>query len=156
MLTLGRTVRLATRAQRRALRVRDRNTCQFPGCTTSHHLDAHHLVPWSAGGATDLDNLILLCRRHHTFVHEGGVTITAGNQPSRFTFMLADGSPFAEHWFRQSNDEVILWRLQHLAKATASDDPSRIFPRQAGAGFSLHECVRVLCERQRPAVAIAA
>jgi hypothetical protein len=48
VLSLGRTRRLATRAQRRALKVRDRGVCQFPGCHTTNHLDAHHVVAWSA------------------------------------------------------------------------------------------------------------
>jgi len=34
--------------------------------------DGHHLVHWINGGPTDLDNLVLLCRRHHRMVHEGG------------------------------------------------------------------------------------
>jgi hypothetical protein len=32
----------------------------------------HHLLPWAQGGATDLDNLVLICHRHHWLVHEGG------------------------------------------------------------------------------------
>ncbi|MDQ3455206.1 MAG: HNH endonuclease, partial [Actinomycetota bacterium] len=31
---------------------------------------AHHLKPWYHGGRTDLNNLILLCRRHHRAVHQ--------------------------------------------------------------------------------------
>jgi len=69
VLALGRTKRLATRAQRRALRVRDHGTCQFPGCHRNNRLDAHHIIAWAYGGPTDLDNMLLLCRRHHTFVH---------------------------------------------------------------------------------------
>ena len=57
VLSLGRTKRLATRAQRRALKVRDRGVCQFPGCHATSHLDAHHVVHWSHGGTTDLDKL---------------------------------------------------------------------------------------------------
>jgi len=34
--------------------------------------DGHHLVHWIDGGETNLDNLVLLCRRHHRMVHEGG------------------------------------------------------------------------------------
>ena len=37
---------------------------------------AHHVREWDNDGPTDLDNLALLCRRHHTSVHEGGWTIT--------------------------------------------------------------------------------
>ena len=48
--------------------------CQFPGCT-ARRCDAHHLQPWALGGGTSLDGLLLLCRRHHTAVHEGGLEI---------------------------------------------------------------------------------
>ena len=50
VLSLGRTKRLATRAQRRALMLRDKGICQFPGCHATTHLDAHHVRPWSHGG----------------------------------------------------------------------------------------------------------
>ena len=36
---------------------------------------AHHIVWWSRGGTTDLDNLILLCSFHHKLVHEHGWTV---------------------------------------------------------------------------------
>jgi hypothetical protein len=74
VLHLGRARRLASRAQRRALRA-TQQTCQFPGCDQHRHLDAHHVVPWSRGGPTDLENLALLCRRHHVLVHEGGLRL---------------------------------------------------------------------------------
>ncbi|EOM74252.1 HNH endonuclease [Rhodococcus rhodnii] len=71
-LSMGRTTRLVTAAQRRALHVRDRG-CAYPGCTTpSAWTDAHHIVHWADGGPTDLDNLILLCRHHHRHVHASG------------------------------------------------------------------------------------
>ena len=69
VLDVGRRTRLVTAAQRRALAIRDRH-CRFGSCTRpSQWCDAHHLVPWARGGATDLDNLALLCRRHHTLLH---------------------------------------------------------------------------------------
>jgi len=71
ILDLGRRTRVVSPAQRRALVRRD-GGCVFPGCGRPHPwTDAHHLVHWARGGATDLDNLCLLCRRHHTAVHEG-------------------------------------------------------------------------------------
>ncbi|MDX2344342.1 MAG: HNH endonuclease signature motif containing protein [Acidimicrobiia bacterium] len=40
-------------------------------------LDAHHIVGWVKSlGETNIDNLILLCRRHHTLVHNSRWTIT--------------------------------------------------------------------------------
>jgi hypothetical protein len=47
----------------RALRACDRS-CRFPG-GTARRCDAHHVEHWVHGGATSLDNLVLLCRRHH-------------------------------------------------------------------------------------------
>jgi hypothetical protein len=76
-LDLGREVRVFSSPQRKALAARDTG-CRFPGCTRpSVHTDAHHLVPWAQGGATDLSNGLLLCRFHHRQVHEGGWRIVA-------------------------------------------------------------------------------
>ena len=70
ILDAGRSRRTATGALRRALAVRDRG-CAFPGCDRpARWCDAHHLRAWSAGGTTDLDNLVLLCRHHHSVVHD--------------------------------------------------------------------------------------
>src|SRR4029078_4549004 len=81
---LGRHARVVTKAQRRALVHRDRH-CAFPGCCRPpRRCDAHHIVTWLEGGATDLDNLVLLCRRHHVLVHEGGwQTRTASRRDGR-------------------------------------------------------------------------
>jgi hypothetical protein len=71
-LEMGRQVRIANRAQRRALRAMYR-TCAFAGCDVAMgRAEAHHVVPWELGGATDLANLLPLCARHHHLVHEGG------------------------------------------------------------------------------------
>ena len=70
VLDLGRSRRLAHGALRRALNVRDRG-CAFPDCDRPPRwCDAHHLRPWSEGGSTKLDNLVLLCRHHHRIVHD--------------------------------------------------------------------------------------
>ncbi len=75
-LDIGRKSRVVPAPMRRALEMRDLH-CRFPGCT-SRHCDAHHLVHWAAGGETKLDNLVLLCRRHHRLVHEGGFRAELG------------------------------------------------------------------------------
>jgi len=82
VLDMGRKVRLATPAQRRALARRDRH-CIAPGCRRRPQwCDAHHVISWLDDGPTDLDNLVLLCRRHHTLVHttKWTVTRTAGGR----------------------------------------------------------------------------
>lgn len=70
VLDLGRGQRLFTSAQRKALRLRDVQ-CRAEGCTIpATWTEAHHLTPWSHGGATDLANAISLCAHHHHRVHD--------------------------------------------------------------------------------------
>ena len=88
-LDLGRTARDASRKQRRALRLRD-GGCRFPGCTRQTHLIPHHVRWWSRNGATDLDNLVLLCSAHHHAVHEVGYSITSLGRGC-FVFHRPDG-----------------------------------------------------------------
>jgi hypothetical protein len=73
-LRIGRKRRVVNPALKRALKARDRG-CRFPGCDEVRFVDAHHIRHWAHGGATSLENLVLLCSRHHTFVHEGGYTV---------------------------------------------------------------------------------
>lgn len=90
-LDVGRAARLATPAQLAALHVRD-NGCSFPGCTMPPGwCDAHHVIHWIEHGPTDLNNLTLLCRHHHTLVHRHHhtATITATGA----TWRRRDGTP---------------------------------------------------------------
>ena len=70
-LAVGRRIRRATKAQRRALLRRD-GGCARPGCQESRieRLHAHHMRHWLFGGRTDLTNLVLLCDREHGLVHD--------------------------------------------------------------------------------------
>jgi uncharacterized protein DUF222/HNH endonuclease len=70
-LRLGRKKRTIPVALRRALQARD-GGCRFPGCDNQRFLHAHHIRHWAHGGETSLDNLVLVCTRHHRLVHEGG------------------------------------------------------------------------------------
>ncbi len=70
-LDVGRRVRTVTPAMRRALELRD-GGCTWAGCTApASWCDAHHITHWADGGVTALINLVLLCRKHHTAVHNG-------------------------------------------------------------------------------------
>jgi hypothetical protein len=73
VLDVGRKSRTVPAPIRRALAARDKR-CLFPGCT-ARRCDAHHLDHWADGGPTALDNLILVCRRHHRLLHEGGFSV---------------------------------------------------------------------------------
>ena len=71
-LELQRTTRLANRAQRRALRAMYRG-CAVPGCCVAFdYVAIHHLHWYRNGGATNVDNLLPLCIKHHHLAHEGG------------------------------------------------------------------------------------
>ena len=80
-LWLGRTRRLANHAQTCALIARD-GGCSFPGCTTPPDwCDRHHMIDWLSGGTTDINNLTLLCRFHHT--HHADRRLDLPHQPRR-------------------------------------------------------------------------
>jgi hypothetical protein len=91
VLDLGRRRRRPSAALRKAARERDRGRCRYPGCE-SRRVDLHHIRHWASGGPTSLDNLISLCRRHHTAIHDRGGSIAAGPGGS-FTFFRPDGTP---------------------------------------------------------------
>lgn len=74
-LYLGRTHRLATKTLIAAVSVRDQHRCRWAGCTETRHLDAHHIKHWLRGGRTDIDNLVLLCDRHHRLIHDHGYSM---------------------------------------------------------------------------------
>ena len=71
VIDVGRSKRVITPAQSKALKVRDKG-CRFPGCDRpATWTSGHHLVHWIRGGPSDMPNLVLLCYRHHWMVHEG-------------------------------------------------------------------------------------
>jgi hypothetical protein len=81
-LVHGRVGRCASYAQLRALYKRSGGHCQYPGCTAARDLEAHHIVPDECGGETVLDNLILLCGRHHKLLHDRHMqTSGTGKEP---------------------------------------------------------------------------
>ena len=89
-LDLGRTTRVANRAQRRALGALYA-TCAIPGCDVRYsRTKLHHVIWWYNDGRTDLCNLLPLCARHHQNVHNDGWMLTL--TPDRtLTIELPDG-----------------------------------------------------------------
>jgi hypothetical protein len=87
-LDVGRRTPVVPPAIRRAVIVRDR-VCRFPGCDRPHTwCDAHPVVHWIDGGSTSLQNLLLLCRRHHGMIH----------RREGFRLNLEDGVPIFRRW----------------------------------------------------------
>jgi hypothetical protein len=76
-LDVGRTARTEPPGLRRALEARDQG-CRWTQCgALAAWATAHHIKPWSAGGATSLSDLALFCHlHHHYFIHILGWTIT--------------------------------------------------------------------------------
>ena len=93
-LNIGRKTRSIPPAIRRALKKRD-GGCRFPGCSCTRFVDAHHVAHWADGGETKMDNLVLLCRRHHRLVHEGGfgLEVSTGR---KVTFTDKSGKPLPD------------------------------------------------------------
>ncbi|MFT4469216.1 DUF222 domain-containing protein [Arthrobacter sulfonylureivorans] len=85
VLDLGRSQRFFNRAIRRALLIRDKG-CAFPGCTMpAFWTEAHHIVPWWAGGRTEVNNGVCLCGLHHDLIEQGNWTITVRDGIPWFT-----------------------------------------------------------------------
>ena len=94
ILDVGRAHRRFTPRQRRALVIRD-GGCGFPGCDRKPKwCDAHHLQPWEDDGPTDLDNGLLLCRRHHNLIHHTGWRLQRDPGTGTITARSPDGREF--------------------------------------------------------------
>jgi hypothetical protein len=73
-IDVGTVTYTASDGQRRALIARDRG-CIIAGCKRkARWCEAHHVVPWPRG-PTNLDNLVLVCKRHHKHIHAGIITL---------------------------------------------------------------------------------
>jgi hypothetical protein len=92
VLDVGRTHRLATPQQRKAVVNRQDGTCAGPGCR-GPVVHVHHVQYWSDGGSTDLANLIGLCPRCHSAVHQGFFTIDPDTHQTRRTLRTRRTSP---------------------------------------------------------------
>ncbi len=93
-LDVGRAKRLVTPSMRKAIEARDLG-CVFPGCDRpAHWCDAHHIIHWIHGGETCVMNLVLLCRHHHTLIHDHGWRLEG--EPGSLRFYRPDGTEWSE------------------------------------------------------------
>lgn len=115
-LDLGRRFRWATDAQRQAARRRD-GGCVFPGCDAPvTWCDVHHCIHDEHGGATDLCNLVCLCRHHHGVVHRTGWSV------------LVDGDGWA---VLASPSGSLSWGQRHGRQREGPPPDPRGLPRTA-------------------------
>jgi hypothetical protein len=92
-LAMGRKIRLANAAQRRAIVARD-GGCVFPGCDMPiAWLDIHHLDPFDKGGNTDVARMCPGCRHHHGVYHRKGWRVHA-TEEGWFWFQTPTGHTF--------------------------------------------------------------
>ncbi len=147
-MDVGRRTRVVSAAMRRALVLRDQG-CRFPGCTEKLFVDAHHVIYWSRGGPTVLWNLILLCRRHHRCVHEGGYRVDTDRRGG-FAFHRPDGLPIPEAPSARSGRADALPKI-HSVTIT----PSTATPNWNGDRLDLDYAIAVLTQEPRHASAEA-
>ncbi len=111
-LDVGRSQRLATDDQRRALRAMYR-TCGIGDCDVPFdRCEIHHLDEWDAHhGETNLDRLIPACSRHHHLAHEGGWQLHLDPATRELTVTLPDGTVHQ----RSRPDSVTAPTVRHAA-----------------------------------------
>jgi hypothetical protein len=143
-LSIGRKTRSIPPAMRRALRAAH-GCCAFPGCSQTHHLDAHHIEHWVDGGETKLENLIHLCRHHHRLMHEGGFAIR--RKGSGFIFVSPQGKliPQAPRMPRGECRSIVQKNHRSGLRPTGST----LFPRDStGENVDLSLTVNAMAERR--------
>ena len=100
--------RLASRAQRRVLRVLHHNRCAIPGCSVRFDLTKiHHLWAWEDGGPTDLTARMLATALQ-----------TAFGQPFVVENRAGAGSTLAASW-RSLNDQTRV--ISHIRQRPKRD-----------------------------------
>jgi hypothetical protein len=75
-VSTGRVTRVIPPHRRRQVVTRDQH-CRYPGChRPAAWSEVHHVHYWQHGGTHQLENLVLLCARHHHRVHNHNETLT--------------------------------------------------------------------------------
>ncbi len=93
---LSTTQRTANDEQRTALAAMY-STCAHPHCQVSFsNCRIHHVIWWSKGGTTAIENLLPLCERHHHLVHEGGWSLRLDPDSRRATWIRPGGEVWCE------------------------------------------------------------
>ncbi len=135
ILDVGRKTRIISPALRRALTHRDQG-CRFPGCGLKF-CDAHHVRHWTQGGETALDNLVLLCRKHHRALHEEGYRMERVPEGD-FRFLRPDGRPIPEAPAPPAvPDDALAALAEELIEAGVDLDELGGYPEWDGGGLDL-------------------
>jgi hypothetical protein len=145
VLDVGRSHRLVTDRQYRALLLRQHGHCAHPGCPNTKNLHAHHRIHWIHGGRTDLDNLRLLCERHHVAHHAGEFEILAAGA-GRFRFLSSDGRDLSAPVRSPANPDTRPLEDEHADLAAHAATP-----QWDGQRLDRHYAISVLAQRRQAA-----
>ncbi len=136
---LSRDQREPSLALRELLGTLDGERCRFPGCTRRRTLHAHHVRYWSHGGRTDLNNMILLCSRHHTLVHQLDFRLVL--HPDRtLSVTTADGVRVLHH-------PALPWRPATELDPERRINPDTLPPHHIRPRIDIGYAVMVLCQQ---------
>lgn len=136
---LGRTDRLVSGLLRMLLSQVDGERCRFPSCTRTTGLHAHHVRFWRDGGPTDLANLVLVCARHHTLIHQYGFQLVLS--PDRtLTVRTHDDIPVPTQPTRQATPT-------HDWTSSLAIDDTTLPPTWLGDPLNLHYLISTLAPR---------
>jgi hypothetical protein len=141
VIDVGRKRRTVSSSLRRALETRD-GGCRFPGCSNRRFVDAHHLVHWIDGGETTLENTLLVCRRHHRYLHEYGCRVERTGD--ELVFRGSDGEVIPAQGWRPADparsDRLSEW----LAGQGTTIGPGSNAPLWDGVPVDYDRCVAAL------------
>ncbi len=143
VLDVGRSHRLVTDRQYRALLLRQHGHCAHPGCPNTKNLHAHHRIHWIHGGRTDLGNLLLLCERHHVAHHAGQFHILPAGA-SRFRFVASDGRDLSAPIRRSASPDTRPLEDEHAHVAADAATP-----RWDGQRLDRPYAISVLAQRRQ-------
>jgi hypothetical protein len=146
-LSIGRKTRSISPALRKVLRLRD-GGCAFPGCEQRHHTDAHHIAHWADGGATNLDNLVQLCRYHHTLIHKALFKVRLAADGT-FTFLKANGTVLPQAPRQPRGDCTGV--TSESAEGRVSSTSWSLYPDEPNPWADLSLSVDTLIDSRRPA-----
>ena len=97
-LDVGRAQRAFPVSIRRAVILRD-GGCAYPGCNMPHiYSEIHHIQHWQDNGPTSLENAVMLCRYHHTVIHQTDVLVRLSDQ--QFPEFLLNPATEEASWVR--------------------------------------------------------
>jgi hypothetical protein len=145
VLDVGRSHRLVTDRLYRALLLRQHGHCAHPGCPNTKNLHAHHRLHWIHGGRTDLDNLVLLCERHHVAHHAGQFEILPAGA-GRFRFVSSDGRDLSAPLRRSASPNTRPLEDEHADVAADAATP-----RWEGQRLDHRYAISVLAQRRQVA-----